>query len=294
MKAEIAREIKREIRNIVLLTIGSAIAAVGYCVFQVPFNIAAGGISGLGIVINHFTGWPVGLMFLIANIPLLILGFFSLGRWGFVFRTALAVCVFSAVADGCNVYLPRVFSTFPVTHDILLCSVYAGIIGGVGNGLVYRAGCTMGGTAIIGRMIQLKTGLPLSQAFLYSDGLIVLLAGAVFGWELALYAMLTLFLNGIASDYTLEGPSSVRTVTIITTRADELSKALMSGLGRGLSQWQIIGSFSGEQRTMLTCTLFRPQVEDMKRIVAEVDPAAFVTIGVARQALGSNFLPHTR
>lgn len=294
MKPKAAQKIKHEMRNIVLLTIGTAFAAFGYCVFQVPFNIAAGGISGLGIVINHFTGWPIGLMFLTANVPLLFLGFFSLGRWAFVFRTALAILVFSAAVDACNVYLPRVLPTFPVTHDVLLCSVYAGIIGGVGNGLVYRAGCTMGGTAIIGRIIQFKTGLPLSQAFLYSDGFIVLLAGAVFGWELALYAMLTLFLTGIASDYTLEGPSSVRTVTIVTTRANELSKALMSGLGRSLSQWQIIGSFSGEQLTMLTCTLFRPQVEDMKRIVAEVDPTAFVTIGVARQAIGSNFVSHMR
>ena len=102
--------------------------------------------------------------------------------------------------------------------------------------------------------------MPLSQVYLYTDGLIVLTAGAIFGWEVALYALLTLFIGGIASDYTLEGPSSVRTVTIITNRAAELSQALMTGLGRGLSQWEITGSYTGETHMMLSCTIYRTQV----------------------------------
>ena len=119
----------------------------------------------------------------------------------------------------------------------------------------------------------------------------MLTAGAIFGWEVALYALLTLFLAGIASDYTLEGPSSVRTVTIITNRAQELSQALMAGLSRGISQWEITGGYTGEPHTMLSCTIYRPQVNDLKRIVADIDPGAFVTIGVAHQAFGFGFIP---
>lgn len=282
-------KVLKEMRRLTIMMVGAVVAALGYSIFQVPFNIAAGGLAGLGVIINHYTGWPVGTMYLIMNIPLLVLGYFYLGRWAFVVRTVLAVLVFSVTTDLFVHYLPTVMAEFPVTNDILLSTVYAGIIGGVGSGFVYWAGSTLGGTAVIGRIIQLKTGMPLSQVYLYTDGLIVLMAGIVFGWELALYAMLTLFLGGIASDYTLEGPSSVRTATVITNKPDLLSRALMTALGRGASQWQITGSYTGEAHSMLMCTIYRPQVNDLKRVIAEVDPQAFVTIGVAHQALGSGF-----
>jgi uncharacterized membrane-anchored protein YitT (DUF2179 family) len=286
--------IRQEIKNSILLTIGTLIVAFGYSLFQVPYNIAAGGLGGVSIIINHFTGWPVGAMYLIMNIPLLMLGFFSLGRWPFVIRTVVAVILFSLAADLFVIFMPSLLVNYPLTGDTLLSAVYAGLIGGIGGGLVYRAGATTGGTAIVGRIIQKKTGIPLSQIYLYTDGVIVLTAALVFGWELALYALLTLFLNGIAADYTLEGPSSVRTVTIITHRPAELSQALMAGLGRGVSQWEITGSYTGQTYVMLNCTIYRPQVNDLKRLVAEVDPKAFVTIGVAHQALGSGFIPLRR
>jgi uncharacterized membrane-anchored protein YitT (DUF2179 family) len=286
--------IRQEIKNILFLTVGTLIAAFGYSLFQVPYNIAAGGVGGLSIIINYFTGWPVGAMYLIMNIPLLILGFFYLGRWIFVIRTMLAVVIFSIAVDLFVFYLPNLLDTYPVTSDTLLAAMYGGIIGGVGIGLVYQAGATIGGTGIVGRIMQRKSGIPLSQIYLYTDGLIVLAAGVIFGWEIALYALLTLFLSGITADYTLEGPSSVRTATIITNRPDALSRALMADLRRGVSQWEITGSYTGKTHAMLTCTVYRPQVNDLKRVVAEVDPEAFVTIGVAHQALGSGFIPLRR
>ena len=158
-------------------------------------------------------------------------------------------------------------------------------------GFVYRAGSTMGGTGILGRVIQKKTGVPLSQVYLYTDGVIVLVAGLVFGWELALYALLALFLSGLASDYTLEGPSSVRTATIVTSQPEAVAQALMKGLDRSVSRWQVSGSYTGQEYAMLLCTIYRPQVVDLKRIVAAVDPQAFVTIGLAHQALGASFTP---
>jgi uncharacterized membrane-anchored protein YitT (DUF2179 family) len=273
------------------MTTGALVAALGYSLFQVPYNIAAGGVGGVAIIINHFTGWPVGAMYLIMNIPLLILGYFYLGRWPFVIRTILTVLIFSAATDLFLLYLPGLLPAYPLTGDILLSAIYSGLIGGVGGGLIYRAGSTIGGTAIVGRIIQQKTGVPLSQIYLYTDGMIVLTAGAVFGWEIALYAMLTLFLGGLASDYTLEGPSSVRTATIITNQPEVLSQALIKGLGRGVSQWQITGAYTGEAHAMLICTIYRPQVNDLKQIVGSVDPTAFVTIGIAHQAFGAGFGP---
>ena len=291
LRSVIASKVWRETQRLLIMTVGIVLAALGYSLFQVPYNIAAGGVSGLSIIINHFTGWPVGTLYFIMNIPLLVLGFFYLGRWSFVVKTIVAVFIFSAATDFFLAYLPALLDQYPVTEDTLLSAVYGGLVGGVGGGLIYRSGSTMGGTGIIGRIIQQKTGVPLSQIYLYTDGMIVAAAGVIFGWEIALYALLTLFLNGLACDYTLEGPSSVRTATIITSRPDEMTKALMTGLGRGISRWQVSGGYKGEPHDMLMCTVYRPQVDELKRIVARVDSHAFVTIGVAHQALGAGFMP---
>lgn len=281
----------REAKLLFLLIFGTLVVSVGYVVFQVPNNIVAGGISGLGIIINHYTGWSLGVMYWIMNMPLLLLGFFYLGRWGFLYRTVVAVTIFSISTDVLLVQLPRLLPQFPLTDDILLNTIYGGIVGGIGAGLIYRAGGTMGGTGIIGRVIQRKTGRPLSQVYFYTDGIIILLAGLVFGPVMVLYGFLMLFLSGLASDYTLEGPSTTRTATIITNKPDELSKAIIAQINRGVSYWPIIGGYTGAERFLVLCTVTRPQVNELKEIVAQVDKEAFVTIGVSHEALGYGFSP---
>ena len=131
------------------------------------------------------------------------------------------------------------------------------MVGGIGTGLVYKAGATMAGTGIISRIIQQRTGIPLSQIYLWVDGGIVILAGIIFGWEIALYAMLTLLLHGMASNYVLEGPTRARTATIVTNRPETCA-------GRSWRIWaarQLLGrgrGYSGEPRTILMCTFYRP------------------------------------
>ncbi len=278
-----------EFRRLVLIGAGASIAGVGFSLFQVPYNIAAGGVSGIAILINHFTGWSVALLYLAMNVPLFALGFFYLGRWRFLFSTALAVLVFSTTTELANRYLVLMLDRWPLTDNILLSTIYAGLVGGIGGGLIYLAGATIGGTAIIGRIIQVKTGLSLSQIYLFVDGAIVAAAGLLFGWEIALYAMLTLLLSGQAADFILEGPSRARTAMVITTRPQPITQALIAELGRGVSYWQATGGYTGETRTIVMCTLYRPQVGDLKRVVAAHDPQAFVIIGTTQQALGEGF-----
>lgn len=285
------KTIWREARLLFLLTVGTVIVSVGYVIFQVPHNIVAGGLSGLSIIIREYTGWPVGAMYWLMNLPLLLLGFYQLGRWAFLIRTLIAATIFSVSTDLLLIYLPHIMPQFPLTEDLLLNTIYGGIIGGIGGGLIYRAGGTMGGTGILGRVMQKHTGQPLSQVYFYTDGLIILLAGLVFGWVMVLYGLLMLFLNGLASDYTLEGPSSVRTATIITNHPEVVVTAIMAHIHRGVSHWPITGGYTGRQRHLVYCTITRPQVSELKRIVAEVDSEAFMTIGVGHQALGSGFKP---
>jgi uncharacterized membrane-anchored protein YitT (DUF2179 family) len=160
------RRAVQALSRLLLMLIGVLVTSLSYSLFQVPYDIAAGGVGGIAIILNHFTGWPVGTMYLLMNIPLLILGFFHLGRWSFVLRTVLAVVVFSVATDLFIAYLPGLLAAYPVTKDVLLSAVYAGLVGGVGGGLVYRSGSTMGGTGIIGRIVQKRTGAPLSQVYL--------------------------------------------------------------------------------------------------------------------------------
>jgi len=282
-------KIGREIQTILLVLIGTVIEAFAFSVFQAPYNLAAGGVSGIGIIINHFTGFSVSAFYFIVNIPLLVVGFFYLGRWRFLFNTILAVLIFSVAIELFQLYLPHYLAHYPLTDNILLSAIYAGLVGGIGGGLIYAAGATTGGTAIIGRVIQLRTGIPLSQIYLFVDGAIIVVAAFVFGWEIALYAMLTLLLAGLATDYTLEGPSRARTAFIVTTKPQALLEALQLELGRGASYWPGVGGYTGEPRTIIMCTIYRPQVNDLKRVVAQVDPTAFVSIDMTQQVLGSGF-----
>lgn len=278
-----------------VIATGGALAAFGYSMFMVPFNLAAGGIGGLGVIINHFTGWPPGMLFLLMNLPLLVLGFIYLERWRFLFTCLLSIAAFSFAADFFSAVLPGVLKTFPITEDLLLNAIYGGLFFGLGVGIVFRYGGTFGGTVIPARILHARTGYPLSQTFFYFDGGIIVLAGLVFGWELAMLGMLALFISGLAADFVMEGVSQVRTVTIVSANPEGLKQAIMTTLGRGISQWAVTGGYSDRGFTMLFCTISRSQVQDLKAIVAEFDPEAFLVVGVAQQAVGSfSFQRHTQ
>ncbi len=263
---------------------------LAFSLFQVPYNLAAGGVTGIGIIVAHFTGFSASLFYFIANVPLLIVGWFMLGGWRFLYRTIIAVVAFTLATEYAAIVLPAYLAQWPITDNMLLSAIYAGLVGGVGGGLIFSTGGTLGGTAIIGRIIQDRTGLQLSQIYLFVDGAIVITAGFVFGWESALYAYLTLLLSGLATDYVLEGPSRTRTATIITTQPDVIMETIIRRLGRGVSYWKVYGGYTREARTVLLCTIYRQQLGELKEIVSEVDSKAFVTIGMAQEAMGEGFL----
>src|SRR5262245_32412067 len=154
-----------ELRRFILLILGALIAAIGYAVFQVPFHIAAGGVSGIGIIVNHFTGFSVAAFYFLVNIPLLVLGYFMLGGWRFLVNTVIAVVFFTVATEAIGRGLPIWIGANPITTDPLLAAVYAGLIGGIGEGFVFAAGASTGGTGIPGRILQLRTGIPLSQIY---------------------------------------------------------------------------------------------------------------------------------
>jgi uncharacterized membrane-anchored protein YitT (DUF2179 family) len=268
---------------------GSLLAALGYAAFQVPHGIAAGGVTGLAIILKGYLPFSVGIAVWLMNVPMLALGFHYLGRWTFLWRTVLAVTVFSLSSDAFLRWLPSHVEQWPLTHNVLLSAIYAGVIGGLGLGLVFRAGSSLGGTGVVGRILQARWGVPLSSIYLCTDGGIIALAGLVLGWESALVALVTLFINGLASDHALEGPSTVRTAFIVTQSPQRLATALIAALGRGATYWDVVGGYSGSRRAVVLCTVHRPQIQQLKEIVRQVDPEAFLTIGISHQAYGGGF-----
>jgi len=270
------------IRDFLLLTIGALISAVNVDLFLAPVNIAPGGVSGAAIILNEFTNWPIGLVMLVLNIPLLALGFRYLGRFRFLVRTAYVVILFSLGTDFLVGWLPP----DGLTDDLMLNALFGGVVGGIGSGLIYLGQGTSGGTGIVGRLIQRRTGIPLSQVYLFTDGGIVFVAGLAFGWELALYALITLFIWGVAADQILEGPSVVRTALIVTDQPEKVSQVVFKNLNLGITAWPARGMFTDEKHTVLFCTINRPEVNALRFLVLDVDPNAFIVIGHGHQAVG--------
>lgn len=275
-------DFKFEWKNFLLLTAGALILAVNLNVFLAPSNLAPGGVMGIAVIVNAFTGWPLGLIMLVLNIPLLVLGFYNLGRFNFLIHTSYVVLVYSIGADLMTGWLP----VSGITDDLLLNAIYAAVLGGIGSGLVYRGNGTSGGTGVLARVIQLRTGLPVSQVYLFTDGAVVLLAVILFGWEIGLYSLITLFIWGVVVDYILEGPSVVRTAFITTDHPGEVSQALLERLRLGVTSWPAQGMFSETRHTFLFCTVSRADVNILRTTVMSEDPDAFVVIGHGHQAIG--------
>ncbi len=276
----------------VLILVGATIQAIALRLFLVPADLASGGVSGIAQLINHYSGWPIGLMVFVGNIPLFAVGWRFLGGRQFALRSALAVVVFSLVTD----LIPRLglLPTGGITDDILLNSLYGAILSGAGYGLVYRARGTSGGSDVIARILTHFRGIPMSQSYVAVDAAVVLGAGFVFGWKQALYALIALYVSGIVAEGILEGRGTVRTVLIVTAEAAKISDRVLDELERGITLLQGKGAYSGDARTVIYCVITRSEVAQLKAIVREADPQAFIVIGDAYEALGEGFKPLER
>jgi uncharacterized membrane-anchored protein YitT (DUF2179 family) len=285
------------IRDYGLIVIGSWIQAFSLRVFFVPANLASGGVSGISQLINHFTGWPIGLMVLLGNIPLFVLGWRFLGGRQFALRTAFAVVIYSLFTDlllRSTLFSPNGAATRLIQDlqgDIFLYSLYGAIVSGIGYGLVYRARGTSGGSDILARLLNHYRSIPMTQSYLIVDAMVILGAGFVFGWKAALYSMIALYVSGLVAETTLEGGGTVRTAMIVTREPEAVSSRILDELERGVTVLEGTGAYTGTERPVLYCVILRVEVATLKAIVQEVDPQAFMVIGVAHEALGEGFRP---
>jgi uncharacterized membrane-anchored protein YitT (DUF2179 family) len=270
-----------------LLLLGALVQAFAMRLFLVPGQLVSGGISGAAQIINNFVKFPIGVMVLIGNIPLFILGWRFLGGSRFALRTAVAVTAFSVFTDLLVLFLPE--SGF--THDNVLNSLFGGVMLGAGLGLVYRGQGTSGGSDILGRILNHRFGISISQAYLITDTLVVLAGGFAFSWEKALYGLVVIYVSGIAAEMVSEGSSIFRTVIIITRENEKVTSAILEVLERGVTILSGTGAYTNEDRPVLYCVVTRSEVNQLKQLVKEADPQAFMVIGVTHEALGEGFRP---
>ena len=274
-------------RDYAFILIGALIQALALDLFLVPARLVSGGVSGAAQLINHYTGWPIGLMVFIGNVPLFILGWRFLGGPRFALRTAVAVIAFSLLTDLLVPFLPP----NGVTSDLVLNALYGGLLLGIGLGIVYRGQGTSGGSDILGRILNERLYIPITQAYLVTDSLVVLAAGFTFGWERALYGLVMIYVSGLAAEMISEGTDVFRTALIVTNQAGPVSDRIMEVLERGVTILPGTGAYTGVERPVLYCVVTRAEVNQLKALVREADPKAFMVIGLAHEALGEGFRP---
>ncbi len=270
-----------------LLLIGALIQAFSMRLFLVPGLLVSGGISGLAQIITHFVKFPIGVMVFVGNIPLFILGWRFLGGPRFALRTALAVGAFSLFTDLLVLFIPA----SGMTQDNVLNALFGGVLLGVGLGLVYRGGGTSGGSDILGRILNHRLGISISQAYLITDTIVVLAGGFAFSWEKALYGMVVIYVSGLAAEMVSEGSSIFRTAIIISGKSDLVAKQIMDDMERGVTVLAGTGAYTGEDRAVLYCVITRSEVNQLKELVKNIDPKAFMVIGVTHEAMGEGFKP---
>lgn len=267
------------------ISIGSFIASLGVVIFFAPSNIAPSGISGIAVILNQLIHTPIGVVILIGNIPIMFLAYRMLGGVRAVLWTSYAVLIHSLTID----MLTPFFNPEGVSSNVLLNAIFAGVVAGFSGGLILRGGGTLGGTSTLSRIVQIRFGIPLSSTGLYVNIVVVGLAGALINWESALYTLVALVMEGLVTDYILEGPSIIRTATIITEHPQEVSQAIFTQMQRGVTGWEATGMYTGQQRHILFVTVSRPQIGELQRIVAHADAEAFMVIGQGHIAYGKGF-----
>ena len=279
----------RSISDYLLIILGGFVQALALRTFLIPSQLVGGGISGVAQLLHYLWRTPVGMITLLANIPLFVIGWRYLGGPRFALRTILSVVSFTVFTD----ILVELTGQAPITDDILLNSLYGGIILGIGLGLVYLGRGTSGGTDILTRILNQRLGMSISLAYRIPAAFALLLAGFFFSWDKSLYGLIMIYLSGVAADMVSQGTNVIREAMIITDETEKVVTAITQGLGRGTTIINAKGGYTNKNRPIVFCVVTAGEVIRLKAIVHEADPDAFMVVGHANEALGEGFKPLT-
>jgi len=283
------RPIGSTLRDGALIVAGSLIYAVGIDCFEVPNGLAAGGLTGLATIIYAIGKQaglllPVGIQTILMNVLLLVYVELRTHDRTYVTLSIAGILVSGFLTDAVAPFLPNLGA-----GDLLLSAIWGGVLVGGGIGLVFLTGGNTGGTDIICQMIAKKTGASVGTVALAVDGLIILASVPVFSLKNALYAVIALVVSSRVIDMVVDGPRTERVAYIISDHHEAIANAIMYDLGRGCTELQARGVWSGNERPVLFCVLGRSQTVVLKEAVARLDPDAIVIISEVHEAFGQGF-----
>jgi uncharacterized membrane-anchored protein YitT (DUF2179 family) len=272
------------IRFFGLILLGSAIFSLGFDLFLEPNRINTGGLTGVAQLLTSLLHWgSIGLISAILNVPLFLLGYRKLGG-KFFFGSLLGMLAVSLFLE--------LFSHIPAPEtETLLGALYGGLMTGVGLGLVFLSGASTGGSDIVTRLLKKRfRGLGLGKLTLAVDLTVVTLTGIVFrDVNKALYSAVTLYVSSLVLDSVIYGLDYSAVALIITDHEAEVAKAIEVGLERGATVLQGRGAYTGRDKAVLLSAVRRRQVPELKDIVRDTDPNAFMILQEAHQVLGNGF-----
>jgi len=275
--------VKKTIINSIYVLIGVVLITISINCFFLKLKIAPGGVSGLATVIYYLTNISVGTIVFVLNIPLFIAGFLSFGK-RFSIKTLLATFLLSFLLDN-TLFLPQ------ITDDILLASVFGGIIMGAGMALVFKGGATTGGTDILAKVVnKYLPAFNISEQLFVIDGLVVVFAMIVFrDFDIGLYSIITIWLSAKVIDIVFEGVGFAKAMFIISNNGEEIGKRIMDEVGRGVTGLSGEGMYLKTDKKILLTVVDRTQIPTIRKISKDIDKKAFIIITYVRQALGEGF-----
>ena len=276
-------KVKKGIKNYLMITAGSIMTALSLVLFTVPNKIAAGGVSGVATILYHMFGFNVGIVILVINVPLFLVAIYVLGGsigmktlWGII-TMSLAVEILTPMLQ-------------PLTNEVILASIYGGVLGGVGMGFVFRGGGTTGGTDLIAALTSyFFPHFSIGQGLFLIDGVVITLAGIVFDVELALYAAITIFVSTKLIDIIQEGFNVSKSVFIISDHSQEIKDEILANMRRGVTALRGYGGYSGREKDVLLVTINRAEITKLKNLIRDIDDKAFVIMNEAHEVLGEGF-----
>ncbi|WP_040209657.1 YitT family protein [Neobacillus jeddahensis] len=273
--------LSRIILRIIAITIGAILMATGLEIFLVPNHVIDGGITGISIMLSHITGWKLGIFLFLLNLPFVYMGYKQMGKT-FAFSTVYGIIVLS------------IFTSFfhpipPFTEDILLATLFGGMILGIGVGLVIRNGGALDGTEILALVLNKKLPFSVGQIIMFMNIFILGTAGFVFGWDRAMYSLLAYVIASKAIDSVVAGLEETKSVWIISDDAEEIGEAVNARLGRGVTYLKGEGAYTGDNKKVIFSIISRLEESKLTTIVEEIDPSAFLAIADIAEVRGGRF-----
>ena len=269
----------KTILDLIIILLGCILASFAIECFLIPNTILDGGITGVSIIIHKVFKLPLSLLVIILNIPFIYVGYRNLGKQ-FVIRTIYSMMMFS-------IFLEFFRNIQSFTNEILLATVYGGGLLGIGVGLVIRYGGCIDGTESVAIVISKKLNFSVGQIVLFFNLIIFTIAGFIFGFDRAMYSLLTYIITFKVIDFIADGIDEAKAAMIITDKGNSLSEEIYNRLGRTTTTLRGKGLLSGEKE-ILYCVLTRMELFELKRIVEDMDESAFVTINDISDIIGNH------